>query len=117
MTTIRKLAACAALALAVPSMALAQYQAPPAQAPAAAAPDQSMAAPPQGAPAAADVGANTASTGPMPADQMPGGQASALSMGDNKLVTNGPVPDTAANRAKYGGPMSNAGRHTKPIGN
>ncbi|HLZ82067.1 MAG TPA: hypothetical protein VKQ54_00775 [Caulobacteraceae bacterium] len=32
-------------------------------------------------------------------------------------VTNGPVPDTAANRAKYGGPMSHAGKKTQPAGN
>jgi hypothetical protein len=35
----------------------------------------------------------------------------------NTLVTNGPVPDTAANRAKYGSPMSNAGKRTAPAGN
>ncbi|MDE2485809.1 MAG: UrcA family protein, partial [Alphaproteobacteria bacterium] len=34
-----------------------------------------------------------------------------------QTITNGPVPDTAANRARYGGPMSNAGRKSKPIGN
>ncbi len=34
-----------------------------------------------------------------------------------QIVTNGPVPDTAANRAKYGGPMSHAGKMTKPAGN
>jgi hypothetical protein len=32
-------------------------------------------------------------------------------------VTNGPVPDTAENRAKYGAPMSNAGKRTAPAGN
>ena len=32
-------------------------------------------------------------------------------------VTNGPVPDNAENRAKYGGPMSHAGRHTAAAGN
>ncbi len=32
-------------------------------------------------------------------------------------VTNGPVPDTAANRAKYGAPMSHAGKRSKPAGN
>jgi hypothetical protein len=32
-------------------------------------------------------------------------------------VTNGPVADTMENRKKYGMPMSNAGRHTKPAGN
>ena len=34
-----------------------------------------------------------------------------------QTVTNGPVPDTAANRARFGGPMSNAGRRTTPAGN
>jgi hypothetical protein len=33
------------------------------------------------------------------------------------LISNGPVPDTPANRAKYGQPLSNAGRLTKPAGN
>jgi hypothetical protein len=35
----------------------------------------------------------------------------------NTLVTNGPVPDTPENRAKYGSPMSNAGKRTQPAGN
>jgi hypothetical protein len=35
----------------------------------------------------------------------------------NSLVSNGPVPDTAANRAKYGQPMSHAGKLTKAKGN
>jgi hypothetical protein len=33
------------------------------------------------------------------------------------LISNGPVPDTPANRAKYGQPMSHAGRMTKAAGN
>ena len=33
------------------------------------------------------------------------------------VVSNGRVPDTRENRAKYGQPMSNAGRHTKAAGN
>ncbi len=32
-------------------------------------------------------------------------------------VTNGPVPDTAENRAKYGQPMSRAGKLTRAAGN
>ncbi|MGZ3378219.1 MAG: hypothetical protein ACXU8S_16620 [Phenylobacterium sp.] len=35
----------------------------------------------------------------------------------NTLTTNGPVPDTPENRAKYGQPMSHAGKHTAPKGN
>jgi hypothetical protein len=33
------------------------------------------------------------------------------------VVTNGPIPDTRANRARYGAPMSNAGKRTAPAGN
>jgi hypothetical protein len=32
------------------------------------------------------------------------------------VVSNAPVADTPENRAKYGKPMSHAGRRTKPIG-
>lgn len=41
----------------------------------------------------------------------------ALKAGDPNVVTNGPVPDTRENRAKYGQPMSNGGRRTRPAGN
>jgi len=34
-----------------------------------------------------------------------------------ELLTNGPIPDTKENRAKYGQPLSNAGRATKAAGN
>ncbi len=44
-------------------------------------------------------------------------QIDALRAGDNRLVTNGPVPDTAANRARFGGPRSHAGKKTAPSGN
>jgi len=33
------------------------------------------------------------------------------------MVTNGPVPDTAENRAKYGAPLSRAGKRTAARGN
>jgi hypothetical protein len=33
------------------------------------------------------------------------------------LITSSPVPDTPENRARYGQPLSNAGRRTAPIGN
>ena len=33
------------------------------------------------------------------------------------LISNAPVPDTRENRAKYGQPLSNAGRRTLPAGN
>lgn len=34
-----------------------------------------------------------------------------------RLVTNGPVPDTPENRARFGGPESNGGKNTRPVGN
>ena len=36
---------------------------------------------------------------------------------DVTMVTNGPVPDTEENRAKYGGPQSRAGKMTEATGN
>jgi hypothetical protein len=36
---------------------------------------------------------------------------------DVQVISNGPVPDTAENRAKYGGPRSRAGKRTAPAGN
>jgi hypothetical protein len=108
MTPLKPILVAAALALAMP--AFAQTQMPPNQM----APDPNS-APPPAAPSVATAGVNT--SGPIPADQLPPGQASALAAGDNQVVTNGPVPDTKANRAKYGHPMSNAGRKTKPAGN
>jgi hypothetical protein len=35
----------------------------------------------------------------------------------NMTVTNGPVPDTAENRSKYGQPLSRAGKRTSARGN
>ncbi|HZC15730.1 MAG TPA: hypothetical protein VE309_03110 [Caulobacteraceae bacterium] len=63
-----------------------------------------------GAPAAATVGAPVAPS-PTPADQ-----AYTLKAGDSSVVSNGPVPDTPANRHLYGKPISNAGRHTAASG-
>lgn len=33
------------------------------------------------------------------------------------IITNGPIPDTPENRAKYGAPLSNAGKRTAANGN
>lgn len=49
---------------------------------------------------------------PTPADQ-----AYKLTAGAPNTVSNAPIPDTAENRAKYGGPMSNGGKKTPPRGN
>jgi hypothetical protein len=43
--------------------------------------------------------------------------AAKLKAGDPNVVSNGPVPDTAENRARYGSPMSNGGKRTVPAGN
>ena len=55
----------------------------------------------------------------MPADNTGASQAAPTSTdaSGNSVVSNGPVADTPANRAKYGKPMSMAGRMTKPAGN
>lgn len=47
----------------------------------------------------------------------PPDQAWRLKAGDPSVVSNGPVPDTAENRARYGAPISNGGRMTRPAGN
>lgn len=78
-------------------------------------------APPMGedsAPAAVPPVAATNTAGSaLDASQMPPGQVQALQNGDNTLVANAPVPDTAANRAKYGKPLSHGGKSTPPAGN
>lgn len=47
----------------------------------------------------------------------PPDQAYKLTAGAPNTVSNAPIPDTAENRAKYGGPTSNGGRKTPPRGN
>ena len=49
---------------------------------------------------------------PTPADQ-----AYTLKPGDTAVINSPPVPDTPENRAKYGQPMSRAGKLTTPAGN
>ena len=74
-------------------------------------------------PAAPDTSVNPPAAGPMPdtavnpAASAPVERAPAAAVGGADVISSGPVPDTAANRAKYGQPMSNAGRMTKPAGN
>ena len=59
-----------------------------------------------------DGATTTTSTTVMAATSM--GQPASVT---TSMVTNGPVPDTPANRAKYGQPMSNAGKRTAAKGN
>lgn len=100
-------------ATAIAGAASAQYQASPAGAgqanPTAAAPADANAAPAQAAPATAPAATDTTgyNVGAPQTDPNTGAQ----------IVTNGPVPDTAANRARLGIPDSHAGRRTAPAGN
>ena len=75
-----------------------------------------------GSPVAATVGDPAAPLGtpshPIPqSSPTPSDQASILVAGDSSVVSNGPVPDTPANRARYGQPLSMSGRLTKPVSN
>lgn len=69
-------------------------------------------------PAEPDVAYEAPATTEPPAAEAPAatsyGQQASVTV---QTVTNGPVPDTAANRAKFGGPMSNAGKRTAARGN
>ena len=86
--------------------------------PAAPATATDMAADPAASPSAmAAPAAGVSASGVVPvSSESPDAQAS-LKAGDPNVVSNGPVADTTANRAKYGAPMSNAGKHTTPKGN
>jgi hypothetical protein len=86
-----------------------------ARSPAQAQPDPP--APPTASPADAPPAVAAIDPTLVTAGQAPPAQVQALASGDNRLVTNGPVPDTAANRAKFGPPLSHAGKKTAPTGN
>jgi hypothetical protein len=63
-----------------------------------------------------------ADQGPAPADQSAptGGAANASATVDAsgvQVIASQPVPDTKANRAAYGQPLSRAGKRTAPKGN
>ena len=62
--------------------------------------------------AATDTGAVVLLSSPTPESE-----AARLRAGDPTVISNQPVADTPTNRARYGQPMSNAGRQTAPIGN
>ncbi|PHY19797.1 hypothetical protein [Caulobacter sp. BP25] len=77
-----------------------------------------MAADPIASPSAMsapEAGVNASGVVPV-SSQSPEAQA-LLKAGDPNVVSNGPIADTTANRAKYGAPMSNAGKRTTPKGN
>ena len=52
-----------------------------------------------------------------PASSSTLGDPTSMKAGDPNVVSNGPVPDTRENRAKYGRPLSNAGKRSTPAGN
>ncbi|HXQ12474.1 MAG TPA: hypothetical protein VN805_15885 [Caulobacteraceae bacterium] len=99
--------------LAIAALAALAAGAAAAQAPASNGANQSNAASANqaGTPAAATIGAGGVTSSPTPADQ-----AYTLKAGEPNVVSNGPIPDTPESRRLYGGPMSNAGRHTAPKG-
>ena len=72
---------------------------------------------PSASPSAPGAGLNSSDAASVaPAAGAPSERAPTASAGAD-LVSNGPVPDTAANRAKYGQPMSHAGKMTRAAGN
>lgn len=106
----------AAPAQSAPVDQAAPVKADPMAAPAPTATD--MAADPAASPtatAAPTAGVNASGVVPV-SSQTPEAQAT-LKAGDPNVVSNPPVADTTANRAKYGKPDSNAGKRTTPKGN
>lgn len=70
----------------------------------------------QGGPA--PMAMNSSSSSSMMSESAPAATSySAPASYTTSTVTNGPVPDTKENRAKYGMPMSNAGKRTAAAGN
>jgi len=85
-------------------------------APPAAMTDPGMMSPnPATTPSASTLGTDTAGVVPM-SSQSPEVQAT-LKAGDPNVVSNAPIADTPENRAKYGKPMSNAGKRSAAKGN
>jgi len=101
-----RLAACVAACLAAGVAAAQPTPASPPEAnhSAATPPDEANSQAPANAAPTASVGVNTSVT--VDADGA-----------RHSLISNAPVRDTLENRAKYGAPLSNAGRHTQPAGN
>lgn len=77
-----------------------------------------MAADPAASPSAlAAPAAGVNSSGVVPVSSQSPDEQATLKAGDPNVVSNPPVADTRENRAKYGAPMSNAGKRTAPKGN
>jgi hypothetical protein len=75
-------------------------------------------APAEAASIPAPAPADSAAAEPAPiAAAAPAAAADASATVTTSVVTNGPVADTPENRAKYGAPLSNAGKRTAARGN
>ena len=72
---------------------------------------------PEAAPADASASATTSTTASADVTTPAATSTSADASFTTMTVTNGPVPDTAENRAKYGQPLSRAGKRTAARGN
>jgi len=77
-------------------------------------PDQANPPPEQQGASAADQGA-AAQSAPAAATSSADTSANVTASG-TQVIASQPVPDTPANRAAYGQPMSRAGKHTAPTG-
>jgi len=123
---LNTLLAAAAIAAMTAGAAVAQDMAAPSGSdttsapPANAAPNAPMdnSAAPMAAPSADQNGTPAAATmsGPVESSPTPAANAYTLKAGDPNVISNPPIPDTPANRAQFGKPMSNAGRHTAASG-
>jgi hypothetical protein len=108
---LKTAAALAALSFAAALAGSVLAQTPPVQAPAA---DEE----PMPAEAGVDVAAEVAQPAGIPTGSpTPVEQAYLLKAGDPTVVSNPPVPDTPETRRAYGGPESNGGKKTRPVGN
>jgi len=81
-----------------------------------AAPDTS-AAPSTGAAMPDNSGAMNAAPGASAQVGTPANTSTTVDANGNQVIASQPVPDTRANRAAYGAPLSRAGKRTKPAGN
>ena len=122
---LNTLLAAAAIAAMTAGVAAAQDMAAPsgsdatAAPPANTAPMDNAAAPAMAAPSADQNAMPAAATMPgqtVESSPTPAANAYTLKAGDPNVISNPPVPDTPANRAAFGKPMSNAGRHTAASG-
>lgn len=112
MPLVRHTLAAVAAALFIGGAAIAQPTAPSNASPDSSPPasDQSAAPPTDNAQPAQAPNANAATAAAA-------NTSANVDSGAVRVIASQPVPDTPANRAKYGQPMSRAGQHTPAVGN